>query len=219
MPETQQHLMTTAVGLFTSLPCDVDTPERQRLLERLDLYGISFALEQLRHNPNLATADLLRLLMAASGYPRLQQTLHKTFAQRSDVIKTSFALARLDAAAASSASDRDTIRAGIETLLSRPEYHRLKLLDAAAAVTTQQVALPEDMEAALARLALSEDPSQVLAMPRASHQELRKAALTSASRWRAFANGMATPQQARIAHVAHRGFYLLAPQLDTQEAR
>ncbi|QSB07006.1 dynamin family protein [Natronoglycomyces albus] len=218
LPQTTQQLMCTAVGLFTSLPCDVDVEARTRLLERLDLYGISFALSQLRANPHLATADLLRLLQAASGYPRLQQTLHKSFAQRADIIKASFALSRLSAHAANATdADRDIIRAGIETLLAKPEFHQLKILDAAAAVTTAQVALPEDMEAEVARLALTQDPAQVLAMPGATDRQLRTAALSAASRWRAFANGMATPQQARVAHVAHRGFFLLAQQLNSQQ--
>ncbi|WP_279583010.1 hypothetical protein [Fodinicola feengrottensis] len=67
------------------------------------------------------------------------------------------------------------------------------------------------MEQELTRLALSEDPQSILAMPGAGAAELERAALEAATRWRRFAVAGATPSQARVAHVAHRGFHLLSP--------
>jgi hypothetical protein len=214
LDEEKRALMLASAGLFTSTDGPVDTEQRQRLLERLDLYGIHFAIAHLQANPQLATGELVRLLFAASGFPRLRQTLHQIFGVRADVIKAGWALARLDAAAASGpAADRDLLRGAVESIVARPEYHRLPLLEAAAAVTTGQVPLPEDMEAEVARLALTDDAATVLAMPAAGGAELRAAAIAAASRWRAFANGGATPAQARVANVVHRGFHLLAQRL------
>jgi len=101
-------------------------------------------------------------------------------------------------------------------LIQRPEYHRLKLLEVAQLVSTGAVDLPEQMEIELTRLALSNDPAWILGMPGVPAPQLAKAALDAASRWRAFAVAGASPAQARVAHVAHRGFYLLSQQLRGQ---
>ncbi|THV33467.1 dynamin family protein [Glycomyces buryatensis] len=214
LDEDKRALMLASAGLFVSTEGPVDQAQRQRLLERLDLYGIHFAIAHLQSNPHLATGELVRLLFAASGFPRLRTTLHQIFGVRADVIKAGWALGRLDAAAASGPpADRDLLRGAVESVVARPEYHRLPLLEAAAQVTTGQVALPPDMEAEVARLALTDEAGVVLGREGATRPELRKAAIEAASRWRAFANGGATPAQARVANVVHRGFHLLAQRL------
>jgi hypothetical protein len=98
-------------------------------------------------------------------------------------------------------------------VLQQPEYHRLRMLDVAQQVTTGAVALPEEMENELTRLALSDDPHWILGMSGATVEQLAKAALEAATRWRAFAVAGASPAQARIAHVVHRGFFLLSQQV------
>ena len=214
LDEEKRALMLASAGLFTSTEGPVDVEQRKRLLERLDLYGINFAIAHLLANPNLATGELVRLLFAASGFPRLRSTLHQIFGVRADVIKAGWALSRLEAAASSGpAGDRDLLRGAVEQVVARPEYHRLPLLEAAAQVTTGQVPLPEEMEAEVARLALTDDAGTVLGLPEAPRAQLRRAAIEAASRWRAFANGGATPAQARVANVVHRGFHLLAQRL------
>jgi hypothetical protein len=214
LDEDKRALMLASAGLFLNTEGPVDKHQRQRLLERLDLYGIHFAIAHLGANPHLATGELVRLLFAASGFPRLRTTLHQIFGVRADVIKAGWALSRLDAAAASGpAADRDLLRGAVESIVARPEYHRLPLLEAAAQVTTGQVALPEAMEAEVARLALTDDAGVVLGLPDAPRPQLRRAAIEAAARWRAFANGGATPAQARVANVVHRGFHLLAQRL------
>ncbi len=214
LDEEKRALMLASAGLFTSTEGPVDVDQRRRLLERLDLYGIHFAIAHLQADPHLATGELVRLLFAASGFPRLRTTLHQIFGVRADVIKAGWALSRLDAAAASGPpGDRDLLRGAVESIVARPEYHRLPLLEAAASVTTGQVALPEEMEAEVARLALTDDAGVVLGLPDAARPQLRRAAIEAAARWRAFANGGATPAQARVANVVHRGFHLLAQRL------
>ncbi|MCH7230296.1 dynamin family protein [Glycomyces sp. L485] len=214
LDEEKRALMLASAGLFTSTDGPVGAEQRHRLLERLDLYGIHFAIAHLQANPHLATGELVRLLFAASGFPRLRTTLHQVFGVRADVIKAGWALGRLEAAAAAGpAADRDLLRGAVESIVARPEYHRLPLLEAAASVTTGQVALPEDMEAEVARLALTDDPGVVLGLPDAARPQLRRSAIEAAARWRAFANGGATPAQARVANVVHRGFHLLAQRL------
>jgi hypothetical protein len=77
-------------------------------------------------------------------------------------------------------------------------------------VTTGAVELPAGMESELTRLALSDDPGWILQLAGAPVPQLAQAALEAATRWRTFAVASASPAQARIAHVAHRGFYLLS---------
>ncbi len=94
-------------------------------------------------------------------------------------------------------------------MLRDPAYHRLRLLDAAQRAATGAVALPADREAELIRLATSEDPAFILDSPGAGEREL----IAAAGRWRTYAVDGAGPAQARIAHIAHRGFQLLAQEV------
>ncbi len=95
-------------------------------------------------------------------------------------------------------------------MLQRPEYHRLRLLEVAQLVTTGAVELPETMEQELTRLALSQDPQWILGLPTAGADQLARAAVDAAARWRVYAVAGASPAQSRVALVAHRGFHLLS---------
>jgi hypothetical protein len=98
-------------------------------------------------------------------------------------------------------------------VLQQPEYHRLRLLEVAQLVSTGSVELPEPMEQELTRLALSTDPQWILGLPAATAEQLGKAALEAATRWRVYAVAGASPAQSRVALVAHRGFFLLSQRI------
>ncbi|MEV6346766.1 dynamin family protein [Actinoplanes sp. NPDC051851] len=215
LPAAELTLLLTSVDLFRTLPAPVSPGIRERLLARLDLYGIGFACALLTASPRLSTGELVRQLLAASGFPRLRQTLEQSFGWRSDAIKAGWALTRLDRIAGHTADPlvRETIRDALERTLREPAYHRLRLLDAAQRAATGAVRLPADREQELIRLATSDDPRWILALPGAAIPELATAAVAAAGRWRAYAVDGAAPAQARIAHVAHRGFQLLAQEV------
>lgn len=214
----ERGLLLASVDLFTGRDCPVPRDRRQRLLTLLDLYGIGFAMAQLARQPRLASGELVRLLYQASGFPRLRHTLDEVFRWRVDAIKAGWALATLQRVAgqagrtAGCAGDRDLLRSAIERVLRQPEYHRLRLLEVAQQVSMGTVELPEPLERELTRLALSTDPGWILGLPGASSQALAEAALEAATRWRVYAVAGASPAQARVAHVAHRGFFLLSRQ-------
>ena len=105
------------------------------------------------------------------------------------------------------------LRDAIERVLQQPEYHRLRLLEVAQLVSTGSVELPEPMEQELTRLALSTDPQWILGLPAATAEQLGKAALEAATRWRVYAVAGASPAQSRVALVAHRGFFLLSQRI------
>ncbi|MFY1693855.1 MULTISPECIES: dynamin family protein [unclassified Solwaraspora] len=215
VPAAQWTVLTASVDLFVSRDCPVPRAQRERLLALLDLYGIGFAVAQLRAAPQLASGDLVRALYAASGFPRLRHTVDEAFRWRTDAIKAGWALSTLEKVASHTAhpGDRETLRDAIERLLHQPEYHRLRLLEVAQQVTTGSVELPEAMEQELTRLALSADPRWVLELPAASVEQLAAAAVEAATRWRVFAVAGASPAQSRVALVAHRGFHLLSQQV------
>ncbi|WP_030442700.1 dynamin family protein [Actinoplanes subtropicus] len=215
MPVGELRLMLASVDLFRSRPGPVGAEQRERLLRRLDLYGIGFALAQLAADPRLSTGELVRRLGEASGFPRLRHTLDQAFRWRADAIKAGWALGRLERMAghARDERDREALRDAVERLLRNPAYHRLRLLDAAQRVATGAVPLPDGWEAELTRLATSEDPRWILRLPQAGAEELAAAAMAAANRWRVYAVAGAGPAQSRVAQVAHRGFHLLAQQV------
>jgi hypothetical protein len=215
LPQTERTVLLASVDLFTGRECAVPRPARERLLRLLDLYGIGFAIAQLVTAPQLATGELVRMLFGASGFPRLRQTLDQAFRWRSDAIKAGWGLSSLEkiASHAERPVDRELLRDAIERVLQQPEYHRLRLLEVAQLVTTGAVDLPGQMEGELTRLALSNDPRWILNLPQAAPDQLVRAALDAATRWRAYAVAGASPAQSRVALVAHRGFYLLSQRM------
>lgn len=215
LSHTERQVLLASADLFTSRKCPVPQEQRHRLLRLLDLYGINFAVAALLAQPRLATGELVRKLYLASGFPRLRETLDQAFRWRTDAIKAGWGLSALEkiASHAERPADRELLRDAIERVVQQPEYHRLKLLEAAQLVSAGSVELPERMEIELTRLALSRDPEWILDMAGAARPQLARAALDAATRWRAFAVAGASPSQARIAHVVHRGFYLLSQRL------
>ncbi|MEV6302072.1 dynamin family protein [Actinoplanes sp. NPDC051861] len=208
-------LLLVSADLFRSRPAPIGAEQRERLLTRLDLYGIGFACAQLAADANLGTGELVRRIEAASGFARLRATVDQTFRWRSDAIKAGWALTRLERLAGYTADGRAraVIRDALEATLRDPAYHRLRLLDAAQRAANGSVPLAPQWEQELIRLATSDDPRWILELPGAGASELATAAIVAAGRWRAYAVDGAGPAQARIAHIAHRGFHLLAQEL------
>ena len=218
LPAGELRVLLASVDLFRGRPAPVDAARRERLLELLDLYGIGFCLAQLSAEPHLGTGELVRRLVGASGFPRLQHTLEQTLRWRADAIKAGWALSRLERIAGHTGDhrDRETLRAATERLLREPAYHRLRLLEVAQRVATGAVPLPVAWEQELTRLATSDDARWILRLPHAGADELAAAAVEAAGRWRVYAVAGAAPAQSRVAQVAHRGFHLLAQAIRDQ---
>jgi hypothetical protein len=217
LPAASLTVLLTSADLFRSRPAPIGAAQRERLLTRLDLYGIGFACAQLAADPQLGTGELVRRLLAASGFPRLRDTVDRAFRWRSDAIKAGWALTRLQRLAGFTPDPRDraTVRDGLEGALRDPAYHRLRLLDAAQRAATGVVPLPQVWERELVRLATSDDPRWILGLPAADAGELSTAAIAAAGRWRAYAVDGAGPAQARLAQIASRGFHLMAKEVQT----
>ncbi len=207
--------MTMAGDLFTEMDAPVDRATRLRLLQLLDLYGISEAVQILRAEPAISAGELRRRLLDASGFGELRRRLGEVFRSRADGIKASAALASMAALAASSGdwAERQRVHDAIEVLLQRPEAHQLRLLEALTLVSTGAVEMPPDLSAEILRVGGSVRPEDQLGLPAASAEQLQAQALARAGWWRSFASFGATPAQSRVAHVVHRAYFLLWQEL------
>lgn len=206
--------MVLSGDLFTELDAPVDRDRRIRLLQLLDLYGISEAVQQLRAEPALSAGELRRRLLDASGFAELRRRLGEVFRIRADGIKASAALASMAAIAASSPwAERQRVHDAIEVLLQRPEAHQLRLLEALTLLSTGAVPMPDELVVEVLRLGASLRPEDQLGLPGAAASDLQAAAVERAGWWRSFASFGATPAQSRVAHVVHRSYFLMWRQL------
>ncbi len=214
LAESERSLLFYSADLFTQAAVAVDAQIRERLLERLDLYGIALAVDLLSKEPDLRTGELRRRLDDACGFIGVRDVVDRTFRRQADGIKANVALATLESICAQApTADRNRIRDALEWLMQRPESHQLRLLEAASLVGTGIVTLPGDRAAELAALVAEDAPDRALGMPGAPTDVLRREALDRAGRWRSFATFGSTPAQSRIAHVVHRAYFLLYQQL------
>ena len=207
--------MLLSADLFTTLECELDQPARRRLLDRLDLYGVSCALRALDADPGMTTGRLRAALVGASGLAHVRLRLVRVLAARVDVLKAAAALGALAGLARGDGVAEVAVRDGIERLLRRPEAHQLRVAEALTLLTSGVVTLPADLTEEAVRLGTETEPGDRLGTPGSSVHELMALALERAGWWRSFASFGATPSQARIAHVVHRAYFLLWQQLST----
>jgi hypothetical protein len=210
--------MLVSADIFTSWDCEVPTGTRVRLLEKLDLYGIRYAVDALREEPDLTAGALRRKLLEASGLGGVRSRLDAVFRARADGIKAAAALASVTALAQASGDpgERQRVHDAIEVLLAKPEAHALRLLEALTLVTSGAVAMPEDLAEEVLRVGGSADVGEQLGMKGRPAAELVAYSLERAGWWRSFASFGATPAQSRVAHVVHRAYFLIWQQLRGQ---
>jgi dynamin family protein len=207
--------MLISADIFTSWECDVPSGTRLRLLEKLDLFGVSHAVEAIRKEPEITAGSLRRSLLDASGLEAVRQRLSIVFAARADGIKAAAALASVTALAHASAdpAERQRVHDAIEVLLAKPEAHQLRLLEALTLVASGAVDMPEDLSEEVLRVGSNADIGAQLGKPGAPRSELAAHALERAGWWRSFASFGATPAQSRVAHVVHRAYFLIWQQV------
>jgi hypothetical protein len=207
--------MLISADIFTSWECDVPAGTRLRLLEKLDLFGVRYAVESIRAEPEITAGSLRRKLLEASGLEAVRQRLNIVFAARADGIKAAAALASVTALAHASGdpAERQRVHDAIEVLLAKPEAHQLRLLEALTLVASGAVDMPEDLSEEVLRVGSNADIGAQLGKPGASRADLAAHALERAGWWRSFASFGATPAQSRVAHVVHRAYFLIWQQI------
>jgi hypothetical protein len=140
------------------------------------------------------------------------------FRARADGIKAAAALASITALAHASgdAGERQRVHDAIEVLLTKPEAHQLRLLEALTLVASGAVDMPEDLAEEVLRVGSTATVAEQLGLPGRSMADHAAYALERAGWWRSFASFGATPAQGRVAHVVHRAYFLLWQQLREQ---
>ncbi|WP_438388854.1 dynamin family protein [Actinopolyspora saharensis] len=210
-----RETMLISADLFTEWECEVPADTRARLLELLDLHGVRCALEEIDADPHITAGRLRSRLHEASGLSALLSRINSVFRGRADGIKAAAGLASVAAVAQSCAdpTERERLHAALEGLLTQPQAHQLRLLEALTMISSGAVTLPPDLLDEVLRLGGSEDFSERLGMPGAPVERLTEFALERAKWWRSFASLGATPAQSRVAHVVHRAYFLIWRQL------
>lgn len=214
---TRETLLLSA-DLFTSWECEVPAGIRSGLLERIDLHGVRCALEAIDADPDVTAGALRRELLDASGLAAVWSRVDAVFRTRADGIKAATALASVTALADTSGSSeqRRLVHDAIEALLTKPEAHQLRVLEALTLIASGAVTMPADLAAEVIRVGGTADAGEQLGMSGREHQELVDCALERAGWWRSFASFGATPAQSRIAYVVHRAYFLIWQRLKAE---
>lgn len=208
---TTRETLLLSADLFTGWDCAVPEDVRTGLLDRMDLYGVRYALEAIDREPEITAGALRRKLLEASGLGAVWSRLDSVFRARADGIKAAAGLASVTALAHSTgdAGERRRVHDAIEVLLAKPEAHQLRLLEALTLVASGAVEMPSDLTEEVLRVGSTGDVGEQLGLPGKGRPELIEYALERASWWRSFSSFGATPAQSRIAHVVHRAYFLI----------
>lgn len=214
LDDVTRQMMFLSTDFFLRPEIAIDPDARERLLIKLDLFGIRTAVEAIIADRQITTGGLRAVLEEASGYPKLRAIIDGVFSVRADDIKSAVALSALDSLAAKCApGPRDLIYDALEELYQHPEAQQLRLLEAATLVTSGKVELPEDMFDEVRNLVTGTSPGEMLGVPGGTSELLIATALEGAGRWRSFATFGSNPAQSRIAHIIHRSYFLIWQQL------
>lgn len=203
--ESTRYRLLDNVNWFVETSVDVEPAVRQRLLDRLGLYGVKRCLEWIdadgRSTPELRTA-----LAELSGIGELRSLLTDLFARRADVLKAANALARLERLARDTreltADERTWLASEVERTRLHPTMQALATTWAFAQAGAQAISLPDELAADLKRVALGASLEDKLGLePGADPAELRAKALAAGAMWRSFLNAGTRSEQQRIASI------------------
>ena len=216
LPPAEQAVLLASVDLFTQPAVPGAARAAGAAAARCSTCTASASrIAQLGADPQLGTGELVRMLLAASGFPRLRQTLDQTFRWRTDAIKAGWALSTSgedSPAHAGAPRDRELLRDAIERVLQRAR------VPPAAAAGGRPAGHHRRGRAARDDGAGADPAGRCPTDPQWILRPARPPAPTSwpgrrwrpPTRWRVYAVAGASPAQSRVAQVAHRGFHLLS---------
>jgi hypothetical protein len=219
--ETLAELRKSSPGMFrsarrfvqgkSSVPAEV----RQSLIDRLDMFGLHYALDQIDAGVTGAIA-LKQALSRSSGIEELERALADQFlADRGDALLARSALDALETLTYGSAEVGNPgvlarLRNEVQKLRLDPAMHELAELDALHASLTGGVRLSPELAEDLARMCSARPLAERLGVPPAEPDAMRRAAVDGVKRWRAFSFAEADPKRRQIADVMIRSYTLAA---------
>ncbi len=186
--------------------------KRQHLLERFGLFGVRFAVDQIRSRAATDAPGLARSMVAASGVAGLQRILVDHFLPRARTLQGRAVLAGLRGLASKvDGDDAVWLRDEIERIeMTAGELSELRLLHLAV---TEIVGFDSVEVDEVRRLLLSGDPATRLDRREAGSDELRRTALDGVERWREKAadprNDPVTIEACQLAAQAYERLFAL----------
>ena len=186
-PEDELERMMLSADNFCDVSASALTAELRRdLLRRLGMYGVRFALDQIRAGASSA-AQLAPLLVQRSGLPDLREIIERHFLPRARVLQARTALVALRALAHDLRAD-DPVAAGqIEREAERIEAGAVEFaqLRVAHLVLSGAVRVAEDERTEIERVLLAPDGASALGLPGdAPVEDRRSLAIAGIERWR-----------------------------------
>jgi hypothetical protein len=185
---------------------------RVRLLELLDIRGVSESIELVREGTTGAAA-LRRELALRSGIAELRNALGEAFRHQGEVFKLRSAIDAISKCCFVPADDADRstldqLYDDLERFTLEPSAQRISEMEALYLCARGDVVLPDSMVEELRAMATGRDWSERLRVDTDDPEIIRGAAAAGETRWRLFAFGSATTGQIRVARVMQRSFTL-----------
>jgi hypothetical protein len=193
--DAREDLLISA-DRFASRAAATEVPPnaRQRLLERLGLFGVRVAVDAISDGITTGN-ELADVLIRTSGVPELRETLSVLFSRRRDVLKARVALDLVDGLLRE--HPHEALGRDLERLVTGAhELAEFRLLDA---VRDGVVPLTEDEVTEVERLMGAHRAAERLGLVGADPAELLAAAAEGVERWRRRAEHPLSPQVVRDA--------------------
>jgi hypothetical protein len=188
LPDDERgDLLLSADRFAGAEPTSLEAAARRALLDRLGLFGVRFAVEQVRAGRAGTTGQLAAALLDVSGLRDLERAVDERLRPRAATLQARSALVALSGVADDlEASDPDAarrLRRGLDEVAAAA--HELAELRLAHLVATGMTGLDDDEAATALRLTGGADATDRLGLdPDAGPDERRAAALAAIERWR-----------------------------------
>lgn len=197
---------------------DLPREERRRLLDMLDLHGISVGVEAVRGGAKGAR-QLLAALGTDAGFDPLERVIDDLFSRRADALKAHAGLADLRRLAYVHGDHLDeeerqylwSLRGPLERVELDPGFHDLRVFDALRRAEDGTVKLPDELADDLRRLALESTPAaRVGVADDATDETVAEAAAERVRAWTTYANDLRrSPDERRLADDIREAYELI----------
>ncbi len=209
--DLEDLLLSQQDFLESDLAGEIAREGRSRLLEQLDLHGISLAADAVRAGAD--TRSLLAGLRDRSGIDALEQVINQLFAQRAGALKAHAALAELRRLAVrfsvdASSIDLVSLHRSLEQVELDPALEDLNLYEVWLTSQDGSFSLPDELTTDLRRLALDPSVAGRVGLARdAAPDDIRTAARERARAWARWGNDARRgPDAQRIADDVRAAF-------------
>jgi hypothetical protein len=206
--ETLSTMLLSADGFCEVSASDLTVELRRNLLDRLGMFGVRLAVQEIRSGRASTAATLGPMLVEHSGLADLRRLLARHFGPRARVLQARTAIAGLRSLAKSIHATDAALAAEVERELERIEVTTVEFAQARAThlIATGAVELSEVERVEMERIVAGHRGAAVVGLPvAASAEEVRAAAIDGISRWRTRAGDpLADPTTIEVCEVAIR---------------